>query len=300
MRVTNKTVYDAVKFNLVNVTEELNRANEVVATTKRINSISDDPVGLTQALNIKSSLSNIEQLNRNIVMGKSWLTASESALSQVEALISETQTLCVQMATSTTGAGERASAAEIVQNTLEEIVTLANTEINGRYVFSGLETDTIPFTLGGGNSVTYNGDNNAFSIKIGKNTTLAIGSDGEAVFRPSGTGADDDIFNTLNDLKTALTNNNVSNIQDAMTKLDAHFNQISNKISDIGSRVVRMEIKEKIFQEMDITNTDRLSKIEDADITQAIMDLKAKETAYQAALSSASRVLNVSLVDYLR
>ena len=61
-----------------------------------------------------------------------------------------------------------------------------------------------------------------------------------------------------------------------------------------------MEIKEKIYQDMDLTNTDRLSKIEDADIAEAIMDLKAKEVAYQAALASAARVLNVSLVDYLR
>ncbi|MBW1862579.1 MAG: flagellar hook-associated protein FlgL [Deltaproteobacteria bacterium] len=295
MRVTNKAVFDAVKFNLANVTEKLNRANEVVATAKRINNLSDDPVGLTQALNIKSSLSNIEQLDRNITMGKSWLTASESALSQVEGLIADIKALCVQMASATVGAGERSSAAEIVQNRLEEVISLANTEISGRYVFAGFKTDAVPFTLESDNSVTYTGDNNAFTLKIGRDTTIAVGSDGEAVFCPSGAGADDDIFNTLKDLKTALTNNNVSSIQDAMTKLDAHFDHISSKISDIGSKVVRMEIKEKIFQDMDLTNTDRLSKIEDADIAEAIMDLKAKEVAYQAALASAARVLNVSV-----
>ena len=300
MRVTNKIVSDAVKFNLANVTNELYKANEVVSTTKRINSLSDDPVGLFQVLNIKSSLSNIEQLDRNITLGKSWLTASESALNQVTGLISDTNALCVQMASATTGAGDRASAAEIIQNTLEEMISLANTDVSGRYVFAGLETDVMPFTLGGGNAVTYSGDNNTFTLKIDRNNTIAVGSDGEAVFRPSGAGASDDIFNTLNDLKTALTNNNVSNIRDAMTKLDAHFDQISGNISDIGSKSIRMEIREKIFQDMNLTKTERLSKIEDADIAEAIIDLKAKELAYQTALSSAARVLNVSLVDYLR
>ena len=300
MRVTSKIVSDAVKFNLANVTNELYKAYEVVSTAKRINSLSDDPVGLFQVLNIKSSLSNIEQLGRNITLGKSWLAASESALNQVEGLISDTRALCVQMASATTRTADRASAAKIVQNTLEEMVSLANTEASGRYVFAGFETDVMPFTLGGGNIVTYNGDNNTFTLKIDRNNTIAIGSDGEAVFRPSGAGASDDIFTTLNNLKIALTNNNVSGIQDAMSKLDAHFDQISGKISDIGSKAIRMEIKERIFQDMNLTKTDRLSKIEDADIVEAIIDLKAKEITYQTALSSAARVLNVSLVDYLR
>ena len=103
MRVSQKIIFDTVKLNLGNLTEDLNRANTVVATQKRILKLSDDPVGLTQALNIKSTLSNIEQLGRNINMGKSWLAASESALTGVQNLISDMKALCVQMASATTG-----------------------------------------------------------------------------------------------------------------------------------------------------------------------------------------------------
>jgi len=297
MRVANKTIYDMIKFNLASTTEELSKANEVVATGKRIIDLSDDPVGLTQVLNIKSSLSNIEQMGRNIAMGKSWLTASESTLTNVQNLISDTKALCVQMATATMSVAGREAAAKTVQNTLEEMVSLANTDVNGRYVFAGSRTDAVAFTLETDNSVTYNGDNTAFTIKIGRDATVQVGSDGEAVFGTSGEA--DDIFKTLNDLKTALENNNVDGIQEAMTKLDDHFDHISAKISDVGSKVNRMEIKENILQDMNITNTERLSKIEDADITEAIMDLKAKELAYQAALAAAAKLLRVSLVDYL-
>lgn len=298
MRVASKTIYEAVKFNLGTITENLYKAHKVVATGKRITSLSDDPVGLTQVLNIKSSLSNIEQLERNISMGKSWLTASESALTQVQNLISDAKVLCVQMATATTGADERRSAAVTVQNTLEEIVSLANTNVNGRYIFAGSKTDAAPFSRDNDtNVVTYNGDNNAFTIKIGRDATVQVGSDGEAVFGTSGEA--DDIFKTLNDLKTALENDDVPGIQDAMTKLDEHFDHISTKISGIGSKMIRMEIKENILQDLNITNTDRLSRIEDADIAEAIIDLKSKELAYQAALASSAKVMALSLVDYL-
>lgn len=288
MRVANKIIYDMVKFNLGKITEELNHANRVVSTGKRISDLSDDPVGLTQALNIKSALSNFEQLGRNITTGNSWLTASESAMSNVHGLISDAKTLCVQMATATIGASERISASETVQNMLEEVISLANTEFNGSYIFSGSKTDTVPFNPDG----TYNGDHNPLTIKIGRDASVQVGSDGEAVF---GT-----IFDTLSDLKDALGANDVDGIQMAMGNLDTHFDHVSNKISDVGSKMLRMEIKENIFLDLKISNTERLSKIEDADITDAIIDLQARELVYQAALSSSAKVMELSLVDYIK
>jgi flagellar hook-associated protein 3 FlgL len=298
MRVANKSIYDMIKMNLANITDDLNKASLVIATGKRIVELSDDPVGLTQVLNIKSTLSNIKQLGRNINLGKSWLSSSESALSNVQNLISDTKALTVQMASANTGAAQRASSAVTIQNTLEEIISLANSEVGGRHIFAGSQTDTIPFTLSG-SSVTYNGDDTGFTIRIDRNASLRIGHDGEDIFRPSGSGANDDIFQTLSDLKTALEGNNVSGIQTAMTKLDDHFDHISKKISDIGSKARRMEIKESIFQDMNISNTDRLSSLEDADIIEAIINLKAKELTYQAALTSSARMMQLSLVDYL-
>lgn len=288
MRVANKSIFDAVKYNLGNISEELNRAGEVASTGKRINNLSDDPVGLIQTLNIRSTLSNMEQMGRNINFGRSWLTASESALTQVENVISDLKALCVQMASGTTGSSQRLSAAGTVQNMLDEIVSLANADVSGNYIFSGLKTDVAPFSQDG----TYNGDNNAFSIKISKNTTAEIGSDGQAVFG--------DIFNTLSNLKIALETNDVSGIRDSIDRLDGHFDDISARISDVGSKIARLDIRDKIYQDLDFANTERLSKIEDADIAKAIMNLQAAELAYKAALASSSRVMSLTLMDYLK
>lgn len=287
MRIANKTIFEGVKYNLASILEELNKANEIVATGKRITDLSDDPVGLTQTLNIRSTLSNIEQLGRNISRGNSYLSASESALTHVEDIISDIKALCVQMASATTGSTQRASAAETVQNMLEEIVSLANTDVGGNYIFSGSKADTAPFSQDG----TYNGDDNAFTVKVGKDDTVEVGSDGSVVFG--------NIFGTMTDLKTALEANDVGGIQDAISNLDVDFDHISAKISYVGSRMARMEVKDKIFQDLNFTNADRLSKIEDADMAEAIIDLKSKELTYQAALASSARVMGLSLLDYL-
>lgn len=289
MRVANKTIYDVVKFNLGTAAEEMNNANRIVSSGKRISNLSDDPVGLTQSLKIKSMLSGLDQMGRNISLGKSWLISSESALSNVQELISDAKALSVQMASGTTGAVQRAAASLTVQNILDEIVSLANTEVGGRYVFSGSKTDTVPFS---GDGAAYHGNDEPFAVKIGIDTTVQVGSDGEEVF---GT-----IFKTLRDLRDDLNINNVDGIQASLDNLTADFNKISNKISDIGSKTNRVEIKENIFRDLKIVNTDRLSAIEDADIAEAIIDLKEKELAYQAALASSSKVMQLSLVDYLK
>jgi len=288
MRVANKSIYDSVRYNLGSISEELNKANEIATTGKSINNLSDDPVGLTQSLNIRSALSNIEQMGRNISYGNSWLTASESAMTSVQNIISDTKVLCIQMANATIGPEQRSLAAGTVQNMLDEIVSLANTDVAGNYIFAGSKTDTIPFEQDG----TYNGDNNPFTIKISQNSTVEVGSDGQAVF---GT-----VFNTLVDLKAALQSNDVGGIQDGMDKLDTHFDDISGKISDVGSKMNRMEIKDKIYQDLNFSNTERLSKIEDADIAEAIMNVKAAELTYQTALASSSKVMTLTLMDYLK
>ena len=291
MRVTNRSIFESIKYNLGTISDELNKANEIASTGKRINKLSDDPVGLTQSLSIQSSLANITQMQRNIDYGQSWLNSSESALTSVSNILSDTKALCVQMASGTVGADQRAAAAENVQNNLDEIVSLANTNVNGSYIFAGSKTDTVPFDQDETGNVTYKGDNTAFSIKISNNASIEIGSDGQAVF---GT-----LFTTLSDLKTALQNNDVTGIQDAMGKLDDSMNDISAKISDIGSKTDRMDIKKNIFQDLNLTDTTRLSTIEDADMAQAIMDVSAAQLTYQAALASSSKVMSLSLVDYL-
>jgi flagellar hook-associated protein 3 FlgL len=287
MRIANSNVFEMTKSNLGKIAEQLTNANRAIVTGKKNSNLSDDPVNLTQALRIKSSLNNLEQLGRHINMGNNWLSASESALTHVQDLISNARALSVQMATATTGTAERASTAENVQGLMEEIISLADTEVNGRYIFAGSKTDTAPFDQSG----TYNGDSNPFTIKISRETTVEVGSDGDTVF---GT-----IFTTFTDLVNDLRNDNVAGIQDALTNLENHFNQISNKISEVGAKMLRMEIKEQIYLDLDLDGRERLSGIEDTDMAEAIINLQEIQLIYQAALASSSKIMKLSLVDYI-
>ncbi len=301
MRVTNQSTYEAIKYHLAQRADDLVKANEIVASGKRINKLSDDPIGLVQVLSLRESLANIEQLGRNVSTAKNWLDGGETAIGSVKEIITDMKTLAIQMANGTLGANERAGAAAQVEDALEEIVSLANTQVNGQYIFAGTKTDTKPFEIvrdGSGNptGVTYSGNDTPFTIKIGKNTTLEAGHDGEAVF---GDGTTWGIFKTLLDFKNALETNNVAGIEQAMDDLDTDLDHMISTTSAIGTKGVRLDVKEKILEDLKLTYTERRSQLEDADILEAISDVKTRETAYQAALASSAKVMRMSLVDYL-
>jgi flagellar hook-associated protein 3 FlgL len=298
MRIASKTIYDRITGSIQSTYSEMFSAQEVVSTSKRINRLSDDPVGLVTVLDLRSSLSNIEQLARNVSMGKSWLTASESALTQVNDILTDVKALTVQMSSANTGATERANAAEIVKQYLDEVISLSNSQSGGRYLFSGTNTDSPAFELNEATGeVDYNGNTTSFSIKIGSGTNIAVGKVGSEVF---GVNWDDsNIFKTLVDLKGYLENNDTAGIQDIMGRLDAHMTKINAEISDIGGKTVRMEVKENIIADLKLTYTDRKSQLEDADVAEAIIELNSKQLAYNAALTSASKVMELSLVDFM-
>ncbi len=298
MRIASKTIYDRINSSLQGTYSDMFNAQEVVSTSKRINKLSDDPVGLVTVLDLRSSLSNIEQLGRNVSMGKSWLTASESALTQVNDILTDVKALTVQMSSANTGDTQRANASGVVKEYLDEIISLANSQSGGRYLFAGTSTDTAPFELNGTTGeVDYSGNTTAFSIKIGSGSNIAVGKVGSEVFGEN--WDENNIFRTLSDLQGYLESNDIAGIQDVMGRLDVHMTKINSEISEIGGKTIRMEVKENIIADLKLTYTDRKSQLEDADVSEAVIDLNAKQLAYNAALTSASKVMDLSLVDFM-
>ncbi|MDD4273761.1 MAG: flagellar hook-associated protein 3 [Desulfobacter postgatei] len=107
------------------------------------------------------------------------------------------------------------------------------------------------------------------------------------------------IWDTIFDLKKALENDDVDGIQRAMSRLDNHYESLTSSISTVGRIYGSTTTTEATISDSDLTLTTQRSTVRDADIVEAIMDLKSAQTVYQAALSSTSSVMGLSLVDYM-
>ncbi len=294
MRVAQKSMYETTRFQLGRITEDLTEANLTVTTGKRINHLKDDPIGVAQVLSLNSNLSNLDQLKRNTATGKTWLNAGEAALSSLQDIITESKTIAIAMKSATADASMRTTSAEQIRGYILQIETLSNTQVQGQYIFSGTKTDTQAFTLDSQSNpttATYAGNSTAFAIKSGKDSTIEVGHDGDAVFS--------NLFSSMISLYNALTGNDTTEIGNGIDNLDTDFDTINNAVAAIGSKGVRIETKEKIIVDLKLSYSENKAEIEEADIVEAITRLQATELAYQAALTSSSKLMKLSLADFL-
>jgi flagellar hook-associated protein 3 FlgL len=91
-----------------------------------------------------------------------------------------------------------------------------------------------------------------------------------------------------------------SALRDNLTKLDTASNIMKNTHSDIGARYNRLTQMKQSAQDRLLTVTSQLSDIEDVDLPKTIMEMQLQQTSYQAALAASAKVIQPSLIDFLR
>lgn len=297
MRVATRSIYLNIQQGIMRLSGNLKKLNEKLASGKTMNRPSDDPIVLIDALSLKKTLSQIERYNKNIETGESWLQLSESILSQVVEIIYQAKEITVQMASDTQTSETRAYAATAVGHLLDQTIALGNTELGGSYIFAGYRTQTTPFTKitsAGIETAQYNGDIHDFQIQIGRDEFLPIGRNGQNVFIDSG------LFDILGVLKRALETNDRETIRQQLDALEGAMDYFNNQMADVGSRGNRIDWKKTVLNQLSLNLTERLSQVEDADYSEVIVELKEKELAYQAALASAAKITELSILNYLR
>jgi flagellar hook-associated protein 3 FlgL len=296
MRVGTASLYAGIQQRLQRLTADLDSLNEKIASGKKVNRPSDDPIAMVEAMQFKTATRQLDQYGRNLETAGSWFTASESALSQTLDLVARAHEIAVTMNSDNQNAQTRDSAAVEVGELLDQAISLGNTQLSGRYIFSGFETATAPFTkvmLGGVETAQYNGDTNDFQVQIGKDENLTAGKNGQTVLM------DSTLFSTLGSLKKALEDNDWSGINAQLGNLTSVEDYLNNQIADIGGRQNRAEVKANILGQLQLDLQDRLSQAEDADIAEVMIQLNSKQVIYQAALAAAARVNQMSLLDYM-
>ncbi len=154
MRTTLGTINNKILYNLNRLTEEMNRLNQSISSERQISTPSDNPGNLVAALGLRSSLAEIEQYGKNLTYASSFVDASERALQQMKDAVMRGKVLALNAINSAMNSSNRANMALEVANLFEQVVTLANTQVNGKYIFGGYRTagydelEPTPFVIG--------------------------------------------------------------------------------------------------------------------------------------------------------
>ena len=295
MRVSSNAVYSTVMSNLFRNSERLLKAQVKVATEKRINKASDDPIGMGKVLDYRKRLASMDQYQDNISRGKTRIHMAETTLDMVADLLRDAKNIALDQSTGSVEGSNREIAAEQVVSIREQILQLANTRLGGEYIFAGHETHKPAFL----NTGAYDGDSNEIKIIIGENTEVKINLTGEDIF-PTTAGAN--VFNVLDDLQAALEAPVYvqSDIADQAIPLAEARDQVNLARAGSSSAFKRLENYDSTLDSFKVRVKDMLSKTEDADMAQAIVELQFEERAYEASLAASARVMQPSLMSFLK
>jgi flagellar hook-associated protein 3 FlgL len=271
----------------------LAKIQEQLSTGRVINRVSDSPADASAAMRLRSSLVDQQQYARNAADGAAWLNQADQTLQSSVNQVRRARELAIQGASSGSMStqGREALAAEVDQ-LREGLIATANATYLDRPVFGGVTAGTQAFDSSG----TYVGVNSPVLRTVADGVRVRVDVEGEATFASTGTS----VFDELSALSTALRANDTPGIRTEIDELKKHLDAMSTMQSDVGARAKRVEQADVAAGDADLTLRTRLSDIENTDLAAATVDLKIQEVAYQAALATTARVMQPSLVDFLR
>jgi flagellar hook-associated protein 3 FlgL len=289
-------MYGTLLGNLQRSRRQLLQAQEQISSQKKVTQPSDDPTAFGQIVLDKSSLSQTDQWTRNVQFGTARLDAADSALGQVQNVLTRIRELTIQARSDTTSAQGRTTIAQEVRQLHRQLIQLANTDVSGQAIFAGTETNVTPFVISSGDSVTYQGNSDSQSIAVGRNQTAQVLLAGSEVF----TGPTTNVFDSVSNLLSALESNNAAGIDTAIGALDQATDQISNAQGKIGAMANRLDVTKTALDTTTTTIRQALSNNEDADLTAAITQLSLQQVAVEAASQAFSRIFDTSLLKMLQ
>jgi flagellar hook-associated protein 3 FlgL len=276
-------------------------ATRQVTSGLRVNAPSDDPDQVSNILTLRASLERASQIGRNLSRVQSETDIAEQSLGNAVTALESINTLGTQAATGTETADSRLAIADQVESLFGQLVQLANTSQEGRYIFHGDSDLTAPYTvdLTQANGVTvYDGAVCTREALHPSGTTFSYSRTAADIFDNAGAGKG--VFLAVNNLRLAIQANDTASIQSAMEGLRSAQNHLNSELAYYGSVQKTVAAAIKSSSELETQYKTTLSDLQDADITEAILELSQAVTHRDAALAAQAKMPQTSLFDYLK
>jgi flagellar hook-associated protein 3 FlgL len=291
MRVTEGMIYNSTNQSLSSTLSALQSITEKVSTTKQLNRPSDNPADVRTSVQLNDILAELNQNLRNIDLATSKVGAMDTALSSAGDLLQRANELAIQGANGSLGQSDRQAIAAEVNQLIEALAQDAGAQVGGQYVFGGFRVDRPPYTVTGPGTVSaYQGDHGLLIARIGPASTMQINLAGDAVFQPA--------IDALTQLRDDLQNNTVQS--STISAVQGAMDNMLSARAQIGAKANRLDAAKSSQQALITSNQALLSQLEDTDMTSAITELTKRQTTYQATLAVTAKVMQTSLIDYLR
>lgn len=309
MRITNNMLINNIMTHLSSNLNRTMKYQNQLATGKKISMPSDDPIVASRALKLRTDVAEIQQYSRNVDDALSWMEITEATMNQINDVLQRFREITVQAANGTNTPDDLQKIGAEAGELVTQIIQLANTTYAGRYIFSGFKTDKPLLNSDGTFNVGFM-ENEYIQFEIGIGDFINVNVPGYDLFHRSNVASQGDVsslFQTLDSIKKAINGqdldpdeNQHDKISTLLGELDLEIENLLRVRAGLGARMNRVELTSNRLDDDYVNFTKLMSLNEDVDMAEAIMNLFNEQNVYQASLSTTARVIQPSLVDYLK
>lgn len=306
MRVTQSMLSSNMLRNLNTSYNKMSKYQNMLDSGRKITRPSEDPVVAVKGMGYRIDLDKNEQYQRNIREAHTWLDTTDEALDQAGSALKRVKELIVQAANDTNTSGDRQKISAEMQQLKEQLRDVANTRVGENYIFSGTHTNEPLYTdkTGPQNPAITTGGQKAIEINVFDGIPMNINTPGADLFK--------DIDGFMTHVTTLLQSGaTATEIGDALgletssggnkiPGLDAVYEKTLTVRADVGARQNRVEMMENRLSLQEINVTKQLSVNEDTDYAKTITDMVTQESIHQASLSVGAKIIQQTLVDFIR
>lgn len=331
MRVTENTNFDTIRGSIRRSRERMEGLQQQSATLKKLNTPSDDPVGASKVLEIRTDKVNNDQFHMNSKMAETFLSNTDHTLGDLAEIILRAKEIAIGQASgASSNDSTRLGVSEEVTQLFNQAVAVANRRIGDRYLFGGYKTQNPPVDSDG----RYRGDDGQMMTEIGKGVFLAMNIPGIEAFNTSPESSSDlrrmnelhpnrqpggiasegvaedghiassqenvNVFGELQNLRIALLTGDIDGIRDTLERFDQLHAKVNAIRAKVGSRMQGLQNMTQSAERHNLVNAQLSSNLEDADMAQVVSDLAKEETVFRSALASSQRLIQPTLLEFLK
>lgn len=295
MRVTSSMALRTTLRDLTRSLDRLQTSQRRLSSGKAHERMSDDPRTATDVMWLRGQIQRHDQMARTTDDTRARLQIADTALLGASDSLVRAKSLVVQASNSGISENGGQVIAQEIRLLREELLGAANTTYLGRSLFAGTQAGPAYDATSGaylGNDVV-EARTVSEQVRVGGNVT------GEQAFGVQ-SSPEGDLFAVMDRLATAIESGDPAAIAIEHAHLDAAHDRVGYALAEVGQRVAQLDQVEAQALMRRHRLNERLAMIEDVDLSQAVIDMKSQETAYQAALSAAAKSMPHSLAQYLR
>ena len=303
MRITNNTLTDGYLRNLSRNLNQMQKYQNQLSSGKLVSKPSDNPMAVSKIMNLDNSIKTNEQYNRNIDDALGWVKTADGSMGEVTSSLLRARELIIYGANGTLSDTDRSALADEMDQLSGQLAQVFNTNYDGRYIFGGQATTKPPFSQDAEGVMKYNGAGVNITREIAQGVNVEIPSQGNQLTTVSGTTGlgNEDMGMLLKNISNALREGKTDELSgNLLGDIDKHLDNVIRMRSKMGTIYNRLEASSQRNEAENLNMTELKSKSEDIDLAEKMMEYSVMSNVYEASLSVGAKVLQSSLLDYMR